>query len=195
MFVFKWLAQRAWCLLLVSPSTTKKINQSTESLIILSSVQQFENGQKAERGCLIDVFLHAALNTPSPLCCFVFHPLLLNTCFWFASATQFKAFSLSSLEMFCVSFAASAFYARAKLSFRQLSAEGWKAKGPQAGHSHVCVWPCASGKQSSQPCCRHQWWSSQSFNPLPDTPFPDCILGNGKPRSCSHQSDSALRAK
>lgn len=33
------------------------------------------------------------------------------------------------------------------------------------------------------------------FNPLPDTPFPDCILGNGKPQSYRHPSVSALHAK
>lgn len=33
------------------------------------------------------------------------------------------------------------------------------------------------------------------FNPLADTSFLDCILGNGKPQTCNHQSVSALHAK
>lgn len=88
MLVFE---RRARCLLLVSPSTTKKINQPTESLMILSSAQQLENGKKrAKHGCLIDVFYYAALNTLSPLCYFFTftaqHLLYLS----FASTHQFK---------------------------------------------------------------------------------------------------------
>lgn len=33
------------------------------------------------------------------------------------------------------------------------------------------------------------------FNPIADTSLPDCILGNGKPQSCDHQSVSSLHAR
>lgn len=75
MLVFE---RRVRCLLLVSPSMTKKINQSTESLMILSSAQQLENGKM---GPSTAVWLMSFTTLPWILShlSVIFSPLLLNT--------------------------------------------------------------------------------------------------------------------
>lgn len=103
--------------------------------------------------------------------CVIFSPLLINTCLSYSVEASVP--SVISLEILCC-----------------------RSCCASKRHSHACVWPCAAGEKAKlSTMLSTPVMEFPVFNPLPDASFLDCILGNGKPQSCNHQSVSWLHAK